>query len=87
MTRAHPAAKALLPLSAAFALSLSACGQAGEEKETYKAGVEDVGGGELIVSEPDPNAVPVDLPETPMTPVPPGSETSSPVPSPAEAAE
>lgn len=83
MTRARITAKALLPLSTAFVLSLSGCNQGAEEKETHEAGVEDVGGGELIVSEPDPNAPPVDLPETPMTPVPP----ASPAPSPAETPE
>jgi hypothetical protein len=49
-------------------LSLAACG--GEEAEpTYEAGVEDRSG-ELIVSDPAAPAVPVDLPETPMTNVP-----------------
>lgn len=58
---------ALLPLAAAFALS--ACG--GEpEDATYEAGVEDSSGADLIVTEEDPAAVPVDLPETPITPVP-----------------
>lgn len=87
MTCSRINAKALLPLSAAFILSLSACSQAEEENETYVAGVEDAGGGDLIVSEPDPNAVPVDVPETPMTPVPSGSESPSPAPSPAETPE
>ena len=30
----------------------------------------DEGGGELIVTQPDPDAVPVDTPDTPMTNVP-----------------
>lgn len=64
ITRHAPAA---LPLAAAFALA--ACG--GEpEQTTYETDATDVGGGELIVSEPDPDAVPVDTPDTPMTNVP-----------------
>jgi hypothetical protein len=52
------------------ALALAACG--GEEAEpTYEAGVTDEGGGELIVTDPSETGVAVDLPETPMTPVPP----------------
>ncbi|MEL6878128.1 MAG: hypothetical protein AAGL68_08540 [Pseudomonadota bacterium] len=51
------------------ALALAACGEAGDT--TYDTDVVDEGGGELIVDQPDPNAVPVDLPETPMTNVPP----------------
>ena len=50
-------------------IALAACAQE-PEKKTYEADVEDVGGGELIVTQEDPDAVPVDLPETPMTPVP-----------------
>ncbi|MBO6527516.1 hypothetical protein [Erythrobacter sp.] len=57
---------AALPLAAA--LALVACGEA--EDTTYEVGATDEGGGELIVSEEDPNAVEVDLPETPMTNVP-----------------
>lgn len=53
-----------------LALTLAACGVAEEEAPTYEAGVTDVGGGELIVTEETPGAVAVDLPETPMTPVP-----------------
>ena len=52
------------------ALALAACGAAEEEEVVYEADVEDVSGGELIVSEEDPDAVPVDTPDTPMTPVP-----------------
>ena len=47
---------------------------------TYEAGVTDVGGGELIVSDEDPDAVPVDVPDTPMTNVPPGEESPGPPP-------
>ncbi|HWK40633.1 MAG TPA: hypothetical protein VNR60_01760 [Croceibacterium sp.] len=50
------------------------------KETTYVAGAEDVGGGELIVTEPTDTGVAVDLPETPMTPVP---TVSSPVDSPA----
>lgn len=49
---------------------------------TYEAGVTDVGGGELIVSDEDPDAVPVDVPDTPMTNVPPGEESPTPTPAP-----
>ena len=51
----------------AAALLLAACAQEAEEK-TYATDVEDVGGGELIVTQEDPDAVPVDTPDTPMTP-------------------
>lgn len=51
-----------------------------EGREVYKADVTDVGGGELIVTEQTP-AVPVKLPETPMTDVPPG-QSPSPTPAP-----
>lgn len=73
---ANIASKALLPVSAALMLSLAACGEA--EETTIEPDVEDVSGGELIVTEPTP-AVPVDLPETPMTNVPPeGAATETP---------
>ena len=51
-----------------------------DTEPTYEAGVTDESGGELIVGEPDPDAVEVELPETPMTPVP----VESPSPTPAE---
>jgi hypothetical protein len=67
-----------LILSTATALALAACG--GEEAEpAYEAGATDEGGGELIVTDPAETGVAVDLPETPMTPVPPEDS-----PSPAE---
>ncbi len=72
-TTATIASKALLPLSAALLLSLAACGDA--EDTTVEPDVEDVSGGELIVTEQTP-AVPVDLPETEMTNVPPETATS-----------
>ncbi len=55
-----------LPLCAA--LALAACGQ--DQEATYEADATDLGGGELIVTEEDPEAVPVDTPDTPMTSVP-----------------
>lgn len=51
-----------------------------EDDPTYEVGVTDAGGGELIASEPDPNAVPVQVPETPMTNVPPDAENQPPAP-------
>ena len=56
-----------LPLAAAFALA--ACG-AEPEETAYEGDATDEGGGELIVTQPDPDAVPVDTPDTPMTNVP-----------------
>ena len=72
---AHAFARTLL--SCAAALSLAACGQ-DDSDATYETSVEDQSGGELIVSTPDPNAVPVRLPETPMTPVPARTDGPSP---------
>lgn len=58
-----------LTLTLAASFALAACG--GEPEETtYEADATDVGGGELIVTEEDPAAVPVDTPDTPMTNVP-----------------
>lgn len=56
-----------LPLAAM--LGLAACSQ-GDEK-AYEADAADQSGGELIVTDEDANAVPVDTPDTAMTPVPP----------------
>lgn len=56
-----------LPLLAV--LPLAACGSSEPEPANLEPDVEDISGGELIVTEETP-AVPVDLPETPMTPVP-----------------
>ena len=67
---------ALLPLAAAFALG--ACGGASEEA-AYETDMEDQSGGELVVTQEDPDAVPVDLAETEMTPVP----VEQPAPTPA----
>ncbi|UAB78689.1 hypothetical protein INR77_02865 [Erythrobacter sp. SCSIO 43205] len=61
--------KTALPSLAICSLALSAC--AGESEETtYEVDAEDVGGGELQISEAQDDAVPVDLPETPMKNVP-----------------
>jgi len=68
-------AKTALPLSAA--LALAACGgseapadepAAEQTPNTYATDVEDLSGGEIVITQEDPNAVPVELPETPMVP-------------------
>ncbi|MCB2089280.1 MAG: hypothetical protein H6918_00345 [Sphingomonadaceae bacterium] len=64
---------ALVALPLAGALALTACSQQAEEP-TYEADATDESGGELIVSDVDPAAVPVDVPETEMTPVAPEGE-------------
>lgn len=64
------AAKAALPVVAT--LMLAACGT--KEETSYEVDTEDQSGGELIVSEVDPDAVPVDTPDTEMTPVAPGED-------------
>lgn len=61
---------AAMPLAAA--LMLAACGEADEPE--YEADATDVSGGELIVTDETP-AVPVDLPDTPMTNVPADTST------------
>jgi hypothetical protein len=60
-------APVLLPACAAFALS--AC--ADEEQRTYEADAEDLSGGDLQVGQRQAGEVPVDVPETEMTMVPP----------------
>lgn len=47
------------------ALALAACGE--PEEPSYEADATDMSGGELIVSDEDPAAVPVDTPDTEMT--------------------
>ncbi|MET1757073.1 hypothetical protein ABVV53_16655 [Novosphingobium sp. RD2P27] len=59
----------VLLFAAAAALPLAACG--GQEETTYEADATDVSGGELIVTEATSPGVPVDVPDTPMTNVPP----------------
>lgn len=85
--QANATARWLLILAAVVVvlLLLWQLGLFGTEQEevepTYEAGVTDASGGELIVSDPDAEGVPVDVPDTEMTPVPADS------PSPAPAAE
>lgn len=55
-----------MAVSAVFAIA--ACSQ---EPTEYKADVKDESGGQMIVQDADATGVPVDLPDTPMTPVPP----------------
>jgi hypothetical protein len=57
---------AVLPIAATMAIA--GCGQSAET--SYETDVVDESGGELIVSDVDPDAVPVDLPETEMVNVP-----------------
>lgn len=70
----------ILPLVAVLSipLALTACGKSSEP--TYEADATDESGGQLIVQDADSAAVPVNLPETPMTPVP-SDETPTPAPS------
>lgn len=58
---------AKLAVPALATLALAACGA--PEETTYEADATDESGGELIVNEADSKAVPVDIPETEMTPV------------------
>ena len=64
-------------LVAAAAIALAGC-QAQEPDVTTNA--EDRSGGELIVRDADPAAVPVTVPDTPMTPVPEATDASRPAP-------
>ncbi|MBB3034090.1 hypothetical protein [Alteriqipengyuania lutimaris] len=57
-------------LSLAAALGLAACSGEAEE-ETYEVDATDESGGELIVADEEAQGVPVDVPETEMTNVPP----------------
>lgn len=67
--------RSILPLGAA--LALAACG--GEpEKTTYKADVTDEGGGDLVVTQENPDEVKVKTPDTPMTSVPADGATATP---------
>ena len=61
-------ARLLAPLAAV--LLLAACGSAEEEDVTYEADVEDLSGGELVVTDSGEPGIPVQLPETAMTNVP-----------------
>ena len=85
MTLPKTASMSFLPLAAV--LSLAACGGEAEET-TYETDVVDECGGELIVTDPEAPAVEdVELPETPMTPVPPGEGEPTETPEPAPAPE
>ena len=71
------ATKLTLSTLAIPALALAACAPEAEEETTMEVGVEDVGGGELQVADPQPGEVQVDLPETPMKNVPAEPESDS----------
>lgn len=64
---------ALLALGGAA--MLAACGA--QEEKTYEVDATDESGGELIVSDVDPEAVPVDTPDTEMTNVTPEEEAAA----------
>ena len=53
---------------------LAACG--GQEEKAYEVDATDESGGELIVSDVDPEAVPVDTPDTEMTNVTPEEDVA-----------
>lgn len=57
-----------LTLTLVATLAVAACNQA--QERSYEVDATDEGGGELIVSDVDPNAVPVELPKVEMTNVP-----------------
>lgn len=63
---------ALLALGGA--VLLTACAE--QEEKTYEVDATDESGGELIVSDVDPEAVPVDTPDTEMTNVIPEEDTA-----------
>ena len=67
----------LLPpamLAALVTLGLAACSE--QPEKTYETRTEDKSGGEFIVTDADREGVEVELPKTPMTPVPPGEQTA-----------
>ncbi|MCB5426557.1 hypothetical protein H0274_14945 [Altererythrobacter sp. CC-YST694] len=73
----------LLLLIAALVVVIAAIwflvGRQEPEKTETKVDATDLSGGELIVTEPTPGEVPVSVPDTPMTNVPP-SGSGSPAP-------
>ncbi|HTN15749.1 MAG TPA: hypothetical protein VL094_13175 [Sphingomonadaceae bacterium] len=82
----EPASKSsnrLLLLIAALVVVIAAVwylgpfGKEDEGRTELKADVTDVSGGELIVTEPTPGEVPVNVPDTPMTNVPPSASPSA----------
>ncbi|PEQ14109.1 hypothetical protein B2G71_00335 [Novosphingobium sp. PC22D] len=68
ITHSFRRAAGALVLTAGLA-GLAACG--GSEEKGYEADVVDQSGGDIIVNDVNPSDVPVDLPDTPMTNVPP----------------
>ena len=64
----HTSARTATVLALAGAFALAAC-QSEETEPTLEVDAEDMSGGELIATPADEEAVDVDLPETPMTPV------------------
>lgn len=62
----------MLTTVAAAALGLAGC--SGQEETTYEADVTDESGDGFVVSDENPDAVEVELPETEMTPVAPEAE-------------
>lgn len=71
--KARTAAKVLAPL--AVLLALGACKA---KEENYVPDVKDESGGQLIATDQQPDAVPVDVPTTEMTPVPPATASATP---------
>jgi hypothetical protein len=71
MTKPH------VPTTAILALALAACNGEGDQV-SYDVQAEDQGGGELIARPADAEGVEVDLPDTPMTPVPPEEDGDAP---------
>ncbi|QIQ87234.1 hypothetical protein [Erythrobacter sp.] len=65
-----PNRRALVSVAFAPALVLAACGGP-EEEPAYEVDAEDLSGGELQVRTPKEGEVPVELPKTEMTNVPP----------------
>ena len=77
MNRKHTAISPLkLLIAAGAAMGLAAC--APDQPESYETDVVDQSGGELIVDDATPG-VPLNLPETPMTNVPPTDAPTPPV--------
>ena len=64
----HTSARTATVVAFAGAFALAAC-QSEEVEPTTEVETVDVSGGELIATPADEEAVDVDLPETPMTPV------------------
>ncbi|MGY6551119.1 MAG: hypothetical protein ACXIT4_04395 [Erythrobacter sp.] len=67
-TRPSFTARAIIPIAALAALSLNACSE--EKERTFETRTEDLSGGEFIVTPEDREGVEVNIPSTPMTPVP-----------------